>query len=155
MNKTFRRFFYFMLLTILIAGCQSTELIIPTQTSVPAKPTAPPPSVNKSVLTGQVLSSLDAKPLGNIPVRLAQVFRQGQEGAFALDLAHSPSSISDINGYFTIIDIAPAEYVLVVGKPEDNNYALYKENEANPTKTFTIVSNQLIDIGTIKSTFKP
>lgn len=56
-------------------------------------------------------------PLADTPVRLAKVFwnEDHSEGAFVIEGGHSPSTISSENGVFTFVNIAPGDYVIVVG----------------------------------------
>lgn len=107
-----------------------------------------------AIMTGKILSITDNKPLVGIPVRLAQIFRQGDEGAFVLDVSHSPSSITDINGVFEILDIAPNEYLMVIGRPEDNNYLIYQDNNNEPI-TYQISPDVAVNAGEIVVDFIP
>jgi len=101
-----------------------------------------------------IVQNLKGEPLEDIPVRLAQIYRQGEQGAFVLDLSHSPSSIATTGGKFVVLAIPPAEYLVVVGKPEDNNYIIYQGKDGKPI-TYTIAGGQTIDIGTIQVDFTP
>jgi hypothetical protein len=94
------------------------------------------------------------QPITETPVRLAQVFRKGDDGAFMLDLAHSPSSISDPNGFFVLVSIPPAEYLLVVGKPEDNNYIIYQDSAGKPY-TYQIREDTTQDLGEVTVDYVP
>jgi hypothetical protein len=62
--------------------------------------------------------------------------------------------MSSKNGSFAILAIPPAEYLLVIGKPEDNNYLIYQDSNGKPI-TYTLVGGQTIDTGTIKVDFVP
>lgn len=133
-------------LSIFISSCQAKT---PELSSTPI----PTPKAGEGMLMGTV-QNLKGEPLQDIPVRLAQIYRQGEEGAFVLDLSHSPSSIATTGGKFVVLAIPPAEYLIVVGKPEDNNYIIYQDKNGKPI-TYTIDGGKTIDIGTIQVDFTP
>lgn len=150
MSHLARAFTLFILFFVLTA-CQSVNITDGQKT----RPNPPTPSTGKGVMTGQVLLKSDQKPIPeDTPVRLAQVFRKGGEGAFVLDLGHSPSSLSKGEGFFTIIDITPAEYLLIVGRPEDSNYEIYQNADGKPF-TYNVEAGKTIDLGTIKVEYNP
>jgi len=150
MNRTIR-FSLLVLISILLSACQVVNQTDPQKN----KPTPPQPSAGKAVMAGQVLMKSNGKPIpSDTPVRLAQIYRQGNEGAFVLDLAHSPSSLSTGEGYFTLVDITPAEYLMVVGKPEDSNYVIYNGADGKPI-TYQIVAGKTIDVGVITVDYNP
>lgn len=147
---------YLLVLTLfwILTGCQNAALpSINTNTQNKTKP-MPTPATGKAVMYGQALSSKDGKPFVNTPVRLAQIYRKGDQGAFVLDMANSPSSLTDADGNFTIININPAEYLLVIGKPEDNNYVLYQDKNGKPN-TYQITANQTVKVGTLRVDYTP
>jgi len=100
-------------------------------------------------MIGRVVDVQNNSPLVGIPVRLAQVYRQGNEGAFVLDLAHSPSAITNHKGEFVITDISPAEYLIVIGRPEENNYVIYQEKGSKPV-TIIVEGGDIINFGDVK-----
>jgi len=136
----------FLTLSLILSSCQTK----PTEGSSTPVPT---PKAEEGLLMGTV-QNLKGEPLQDIPVRLAQIYRQGEEGAFVLDLSHSPSSIATSEGKFVVLAIPPAEYLIVVGKPEDNNYIIYQDKDGKPI-TYTIEGGKTIDIGTIQVDFTP
>jgi len=147
--KRFRcQCFLWVLLTLslILSSCQTK----PTEVSNTPVPT---PKAEEGLLMG-IVQNLKGEPLEDIPVRLAQIYRQGEQGAFVLDLSHSPSSIATTGGKFVVLAIPPAEYLVVVGKPEDNNYIIYQGKDGKPI-TYTIAGGQTIDIGTIQVDFTP
>ena len=148
------RIFILTLGFILLFGCQSSDLLSATKVNDVQPTQIVTPAPGKSIVTGEVLGIKDGKPFGNTPVRLAQVYRKGEEAAYALDMAHSPSSISDVNGNFMILDVPPAEYVIIIGKPEDNNYVVYQD-EGDTSKTYKIEADKVVDVGVLKSSYTP
>jgi hypothetical protein len=142
------RFIFLPILILVLVACQNVAPSV-------NKPTAPAPAAGKAVFTGQVLMQADGKPLPEgTPVRLAQVYRQGSDGAFVLDMSHSPSSLCKQDGFFTIVDIAPAEYLIVVGRPDEGNYIIHQGADGKAA-TFKVEANKTIDIGTIKVGYIP
>lgn len=149
MKNFLKRGLLFILLTIpllLLTSCKSSTAEIPS-TPIPT------PKPGEGQLIGIALNN-DGEPLQNIPIRLAQVYRENEQGAFVLDTSHSPSSISSSKGEFVLLGIPPAEYLLVVGKPEDNNYIIYQDKDGKPI-TYTIKGGESLNIGKIQVDFKP
>ena len=99
---------FLFLLIIFLVSCRTSS----TSTEVKVLPS---PEAGKAVIHGQVLSD-PADHLDNTTLRLAEVYRnEDGDGAFALDEATSPSTISDENGNFVFVNIEPGEYVLFIG----------------------------------------
>jgi hypothetical protein len=104
---------WFLLLALLLAGCAD---------QAPATPVPeagiPTPEAGKTVVVGQVLSNASDKPIKQTPVYLAQVFWDAdhKNAAFAVDIARSPGTFTDDNGFFQFLNVDPHEYVIVVGE---------------------------------------
>lgn len=76
-------------------------------------------------LSGQLLNEETNQPVPYIVLRLAEVYRTPTGDVYVLDMAFSPGTYSDKDGYFDFINVIqwqedknPAEYVLVVQKEE-------------------------------------
>lgn len=142
---------------VLLIICLATFLFLLTScrssTSELLNTPIPTPKPGEGQLIG-IVKNNNGDPIQNIPIRLAQVYRQGEEGTFILDTSHSPSSISSSEGEFILLEIPPAEYLLVVGKPEDNNYIIYQDKNGKPV-TYNIEDGEILNIGTIQVDFKP
>ncbi len=108
----------------------------------------PTPASGKAIVTGRVLDPA-GQPYKNTPVRLAAIYRQGDQGqgAFVLDLASSPGAFSDQNGYFVIEDVSPNEYTIVVGDP-DKKYRITADDKGQ-AKTWKAESGKILDVGTL------
>lgn len=93
-----------------LAGCG------PAVSSAPM-PSVAPPAAGTATITGRVVSNTDRTPIDKVLVRLAPLFTNPEtgDGAFALDLARAPAATADDQGYFAIPDVAPNEYVIVIG----------------------------------------
>ncbi len=86
----------------------------PTATST-SSPTQRAPAADVASVHGRVLDATTSGPIPSTAVRLAEVYRSGGDGAFVLDDASSPATLTDQQGYFVIEDVEPKEYVVVVG----------------------------------------
>jgi hypothetical protein len=75
------------------------------------------PSSETGVLRGRIISALTTEPLGTTVVIFAEVTRQNGEAVMVLNTATSPTTISDVDGYFILTSVPPGEYVMVVGDP--------------------------------------
>jgi hypothetical protein len=155
------------ILFILLIGCQAAP-VIETETSPitfsgeadatpqPVEPTPPDqPKTGKATVTGQVFSHKTSTPLINTVVRLAEVHRQGDEGAYLLDTAFSPGDITDEQGYFVFENIEPGEYVMVVGNVEAyNEYVIIPEPSGLPL-VYNIEVDKIQDIGELIVDLEP
>lgn len=133
----------FFLISMVLAGCSANN----ASTSTPI----PTPEQGKAVFAGQIFN-LEGKPLSSVSLRLAEVYHDEnnlEKGAYVLDTAFSPGTISDENGFFAFTNIKPGEYVLVVGDVEVNNYVIVSE-ENGKARIWNIATDQIMDIGTLK-----
>ena len=126
---------------LIIAACTSNTqdrnnpLVTP-----PAQPEA-----GMATVTGRVISEESGLPLADTVVRLAEVVRQEEKGAYVLDVAFSPGTDSDGEGFFILENVDPLEYVIVVG----DVYEEYKvmADEDGKAKTWTTVEDQILNVG--------
>lgn len=107
----------------------------------------------RAALRGRVVSAFTNTPLQEVPVRLAKVYREGDEAIFVLDAAFSPGSITNRDGYFSIADVEPGEYVIIVGNPE----GLYEivSDSSGKAKVWHLTPNQLVDVGVLRVKISP
>lgn len=134
---------------LLLAG-----IIVITSCTSNLSVSLPTPEIGKSNLTGYLVDD-QGIPLKNTTIRLAEVYRQSENsenGAYLLDTAFSPGTVSDENGFFFFQNIEPKEYVIVIGDVENNNYEIISQQNGLP-KVWVVIANQVIDIGTIKVNF--
>jgi hypothetical protein len=98
-----------------------------------------------ATVIGRVLSETSGEPLSDTIVRLAEVVREGGDGAYILDVAFSPGTDSDDEGFFIFENVDALEYVIVVG----DVYEIYKivVNEEGKAKTWVTVEDQVLDVG--------
>jgi hypothetical protein len=110
--------------TIFLVACNSSTISSNTEPLLN-------PDEGKSTIHGLLLSTTN-EPQTGTTVRLAEVYRGDSEiGAFVLDEAHSPSTISEDDGQFYFLNIAPGEYVLFVGLLH-SNYKIVSESDQTP-----------------------
>ena len=105
-----------------------------------------------AAIVGKVMSTAsgDPVPLPETVVRLAIVFwnEDHSDGAFVLEGGRSPSDITDENGVFVHQNIAPGDYVLIVGNVI-GIHEILSEPDGSAT-IFTAEEDQIKDIGIIK-----
>ena len=103
------------------------------------------PESGMATVTGRVISENSGLPLADTIVRLAEVVRQDEEAAYVLDVAFSPGTDSDGEGFFIFENVDPLEYVIVVG----DVYEIYKvmADEDGKAKTWISVEDQILNIG--------
>ncbi len=128
--------------------------LFPGQTVNPevlVTPTLPPvPEAGKASMAGQILHQ-DGHAMANTVVRLAEVARgaEGKGGAYILDLARSPGTITDQNGFFNIQNVKAGEYVIVVGDVEITGiYEVIKEADGK-AKIWNFPADQVTDVGVL------
>ena len=103
------------------------------------------PEPGMATVTGRVISENTELPLAETIVRLAEVVRQDEEAAYVLDVAFSPGTDSDGEGFFIFENVDPIEYVIVVGDVYENYKVIVdEEGKAKPWKA---VENQILKVG--------
>ena len=107
-----------------------------------------PPTSGKTTVTGIVISEYTNEPMVNVPIFLAETFYEGDSAAFVLDGAFSPTALTDSEGRFAFVDIAPGGYVLVIGNPEVTDYEIIANEDQKP-RVWTVEVDQIEDLGNI------
>jgi hypothetical protein len=144
--------FAFLLIGLLfLTGCRSDPSVQPPSTLAPTS--IPLPEADKATVKGQIVSEKDRSPIQDTVVRLAAVYRQGEEGAYVLDSANSPGAFTDQEGRFVIPNIPPGEFVLVIGDPM-SNYTVISDADGK-VKTWAAAANQILDLEQILTDFTP
>lgn len=134
-----------IVIMLLLAACSPTaETSTPETNPLPTPPAKP--EQGKATVVGRALSLLTGEPLGNTMVRLAEVVRQGDQAAFVLDAAFSPGATTDAQGYFIMANIAPMEYVIVVGNIEIYQGYQIIQDETGLAKPVTIPADKVTDL---------
>jgi len=100
-------------------------------------------------ITGILNSVSTGEPLRNTVVRLAKVYwnEDNTDGAYVLEGATSPSTVSNDQGLFIIANIEPADYVLVVGEVIGIHEII--SNPDGSAKIYTVQSGNILDIKTL------
>ena len=124
----------------------------PTETEAPAITPPSPPEKDKATVIGQVWIRIPSKPLSNTLVKLAEVYGEGQDGAYVLDAYFSPGATTDADGYFIMENIPAIGYVVVVGDVFD----VYKvvQTEKGTPKVWTTMPGEVLDLGTLPVSLK-
>lgn len=155
-------------LLVLSAGCVpiSTETS-PVPTSVvrsveataepiPTRPPVPTSAPDAASVVGWVVAADTKSPraLAGMPVRLARVFwnEDKSDGAFVLEGATSPSALIQEDGYFFFQNVAPADYVIVVGDPFGQNAIIMEPN--GKARVITVEAGKTFDVGRLEVTLK-
>jgi hypothetical protein len=136
------RIFLFVWVLVVLAGCST----------VSKNPEVPTPSEGKANISGRLISVNTGNPYEGIIVRLAQVYRNSKgEGSYALDTAVSPLATTDDAGFYTFVDLDPAEYVLVIGDPMTKYQIISDSNGI--AKVWKAEENSILQIGELKINF--
>ncbi|MHA2401583.1 MAG: hypothetical protein ACXADH_01210 [Candidatus Kariarchaeaceae archaeon] len=147
--KNILYFLIFSFVSLITVAC--TSVTQSTDEAMVTPPASPDPGMTS--VTGQVVSINSDLPIANTIIRLAQVVREGDEGAYVLDVAFSPGAMSDENGYFIFENITAQEYVIVVGDVYDQ-YKIIVDDEGK-AKTWAALENQVLDVGLLLVDLNP
>lgn len=149
-----------LIVLILLAACSSTTIVDQPPQPVQQTPvvtsaalTVEQPEQGKATVTGRLLSVETKTPLAQMEVRLAEVYRQGEEGAYVLDGASSPGAVTNDQGEFVIPDVDPKEYVIVAGDPYASNDVV-KEASGKP-KPWSLVTDEVLNVGDVQVNLQP
>lgn len=152
-----------VLVVMLLAACSSRAVPAVTDTVLPpagvmqaetvTELVVETPEQGKATITGRLLSAKTRTPLAQTAVRLAEVYRQGEEGAYVLDGSSSPGAYTNAQGEFVIPNIDPKEYVIVAGDPYASNDVV-KEAAGKP-KPYSVAVNQVLNVGTVEVDLVP
>lgn len=105
---------------------------------------------DRTSVTGQLVDDNNV-PISNIPIRLAEVYRQNGQASFVLDTSNSPASQTNSQGIFAFTSIPAREYVVVVGDIEGRYTILLDDNLI--TRIINPLPNNVLDIGQTKVVF--
>lgn len=127
-------------------GISVLPMTSPIQSSTLTVPVIPDaPKVGMATIMGIVADRETGALLANVPVRLAEVYRQNGEGVYVLDGAFSPGDLTDTGGRFVIENFAAGEYVIVVGNVE-YVYEIITE-QSGAARVWDFPSGQVTDVG--------
>jgi len=137
---------------LLLTACNQATVQTPAATPTPPAP----PEPGLATVTGRVVNQ-EGVSLPRIIVRLAEVVRgvEGRGGAFILDVATSPSTFTDDDGYFIIPNIKGTEYVIVIGDVEITGIYEIIPQEDGKARVFNLPADQITDVGEITTTINP
>lgn len=101
------------------------------------------PQTGLATLTGVVFSERTNAPVVEVPVQLAEVYYEGDRGAFVLDTGQGPTAYTDGQGRFVFVDIEARDYVIVIGNVEVNDYKIVPEENGKARVWVTTVGDVL------------
>lgn len=141
------RFVSLCLLVLLLVGCSNQAPDV--QVQVP-RPSVASPTAGKVNIVGQVLGTGSQTPIKNTPVYLAQVYTDeaSKQSAYALNLASSPATISDENGFFTFTDVDPNPYVIIVGDYYGENDVVKESN--GDARVYQLKAGEVVDVAAVQ-----
>lgn len=110
----------------------------------------PTPSLDRTTATGYVVFKETGSPLINVPVLLAQIYRNEEgDGAFVYDTSSSPYALTDDNGRFIFTDVEPTEFILVIGNIEVNRYELLTEPDGS-SRILSLPLGEILDLDVVE-----
>lgn len=122
--------------------------------SVTDEPIVIEPESGTGVIKGFAISKETTKPLTDTFVMLADVYREGDVGAYVLDAAHSPFATSDIeSGFFLFSNVPPGEYVIVIGDPYGKQ-GVAPDESGEKVGTWLVEENKVLDVGELHVVLK-
>ena len=131
-----------MLVAIILSSCSNTAKQVMVAT----------PTAGKANVSGRIVSINTGKPYIDATVRLAEVYRNELgEGAYALDAALSPQTVTDDQGNFVFTDIDPRAYVLIIGDPM-TRYVIVAD-ETGKAIVYSCLVDQVTNLGEHKIDF--
>jgi hypothetical protein len=133
-----------------MATPQSQTSDVDGATIVESSPTSEP---GKATIVGRVVSEQTNEPIPNVAVKLADFYRDGETdgGNYVLDLASSPSILTDPEGEFTLHNVNVGEYVIVVGDVEAGEGAYQIIGNADGTaRVWNAEADQTLDAETLQ-----
>jgi hypothetical protein len=139
----------FIFTLALLTGCRGSKDETPVGQATPI----PAPEAGKTTVTGSVFSTSANRPYPKAAVWLAEVYRQGGEGAYVLDHAFSPAIYADENGVFVIANAPVKEYVIVVGDPEGAYEVI--PDEKGTARVYNTEDGKVLDVGQINVSLSP
>jgi len=105
----------------------------------------------KAGLLGKLVNE-NEEPIEEEVIRLAKVIwsEDKTSASFVIDGANSPSTISEEDGFLVFLNINPGDYVIVVRNIDINPIVIPKSPDSNEAAVFTMISNEILDVGIIK-----
>lgn len=144
MDTKLRAVFACFLMLVLLAACSGSAPTASTALTVAT------PAAGKAVVTGRILSAKTGQPYVGEYIFLAVVeYNDKGEGAYFLDSLRSPATQSGANGVFQFTDLAPRDYVVIVGEPTGRTAVLTDISSGNP-KIWKVEAGKVLNMGDMK-----
>lgn len=124
--------------TLFLAACQAVTPSAPTATPVP------PPEAGMANITGRLIDLTTGRPIpSGVAVRLAEV--RVELDMWIDDQTNGKSGLTDEQGKFTIANVKPGSYVIVVGFQEAA-FGVVQEG-ADKARIFDFEPDKTTDVG--------
>lgn len=126
-----------------------SPLATPAAASVDSTPT---PQLAPGTVSGSIvrLQGAAASPIPGIGVRLGRVFWNADktDGAFVFEGATSPSTVTSADGSFAFTDVAPGDYVILVGDLLADHRIMAEDS--GKAKIYSVAEGQPLDVGQLE-----
>ena len=131
---------------------QTSPLPTPTPTPLPPTP-FPPPAPDKGSITGQLIHFQTGEPLANTPIFLGQLSplttAEGLTHTITVLPASSPHTMTDEQGYFSLLDVEPDTYALVIWTPVTS--WVISDPDTQHEILVTVKAGEITDLGQVVS----
>lgn len=138
------------LLALALSACQSGQGGIPREVKAAKDQIKLEPG--KAGVVGKVMTTNggNVRPLKETVVRLARVFwnEEKTDGAFVLEGARSPSTISTADGVFVFNNVDPADYVIIVGEVIGDHVIISEPD--GKARIYTATAGQTLEVPTLE-----
>ena len=140
--------------TVVATGSESTPAGSPLATPAAAESNGvPQPSVGKGTIAGRLIDVNASQPMTNQNLSLPAVVcpagvaedQKREQCVYVIDTAFDPSAITDGGGRFVFSDIAPGDYVMLVGNPTTKYTVL--TNDSNQPLIWKAEADKVTELG--------
>lgn len=148
----------FILLTSLLAGCQSQTtpappVAEPTTAATDAPTSIPTPASDRASMTGVIAKKVgesgeEVYPNIRLYVGILLIDSTGQKTLARVDEKNAPQTRTDQQGRFVFKDLEPGKYILVVQVPP-NNLMKLNHPETGRDMVIELAAGELKDMGTL------
>lgn len=124
-------------------------LVLPACSPPTVEKAAPTPQPGKCVVSGRVTNIQDYWQETSLLMYLADYYENNSgKGFFTLDAYAEPAGQVDEDGWFVLADLAPGNYVLVVGPSPEESHLVIREDQQ--VLVLRLSADQSLDLGEIR-----
>lgn len=134
----------FLLLASLLNSCQKAS-------DIDSSKLTPVIDADKTAIAGIIVEGIKPQPVEGIVVRLGNVIwsEDKTDGNFIIDGANSPSTITDVKGYFLFNNIDVDDYVIVIGNLEESPTVVVQKDQKEKAEIFSPKINEALFVGNL------